>query len=296
MKQTLYDVLGVAPDSSFEDIEMAYTKCFSALKTQTSWDSNRLVMLSEAREVLTDPGRRSAYDASLATPASARMRIQPDDEVGSRSSAGKWIVASLVLAGTAFWWFNREDAEWPAVAQPRAVNVQPQAQPQAQTRTVEVILSDSGSVQDLEEDTEVEFGLADDEAADSDDIDMVELELDGQADAIDLMDEAGGNASASGEVVVGAVGPTPSAVSIIGSWSCFEPVTGRASEYGFDEDGNMTVRRAGGEMQIRSYAFSQGLVELGDVDPPQMIAVEELSERKLILGASGQQQRLVCSR
>ena len=64
MKQTLYDILGVARDASFEDIEVAYAKRFEVLKTETSWDSNRLVMLNEAREVLSDASRRAAYDAS----------------------------------------------------------------------------------------------------------------------------------------------------------------------------------------------------------------------------------------
>ena len=104
MKQTLYDILGVAPDSSFEDIEVAYAKRFAVLRSETSWDSNRLVMLNEAREVLSDAGRRAAYDASLAVvPARARAHGQELEINNTTRSNGKWILFGAILVIVAFW-------------------------------------------------------------------------------------------------------------------------------------------------------------------------------------------------
>ena len=98
MKQTLYDILEVSRDASFEDIEVAYARRFEKLKGETSWDSNRLVMLNEAREVLSDAARRAAYDASLeVSTQEPEARIHSMEIDDSPRSSAKWIVAGVIV-------------------------------------------------------------------------------------------------------------------------------------------------------------------------------------------------------
>ena len=68
-KQTLYDVLGLPRDATPRDIQRAYRKAMAEIQDErTAPDPRRQVLVNEAYEVLSDPRRRQAYDASLRGP------------------------------------------------------------------------------------------------------------------------------------------------------------------------------------------------------------------------------------
>ena len=277
MKQTLYDFLGVAPDASFEDIEVAYAKRFEVLRTETSWDSNRLVMLSEAREVLTDPDRRAAYDASLAAPAQTTERNQPDDIEDERQSTGKWFIAVVLLVLIVIWWAMRDDAP------PVETTTAPGAPVMSET---------------TETTAQSPSQLIADEPTFAEELTVVEEPITGtQAEAV-IADTTAAADAANGAPAnpADAVPARAAPASIVGEWDCFDPVTGRSSQYAFADDGTLTTQRAGGGVQIFTYELAGRQIKLVDTDPPGTIGVDELSAHKLILNTAGEGRRLVCSR
>lgn len=92
-KRTLYDILGVAPDALPVDIGLAYEKRGAELRDGGSSDPGEAALLRQAHEVLADPKRRAAYDASLVTDAeraAAREQAQaPDLPLEDEGEAGE---------------------------------------------------------------------------------------------------------------------------------------------------------------------------------------------------------------
>jgi curved DNA-binding protein CbpA len=123
MKQTLYQILGVETDASFEEIEIAYRQRFDELSVATIQDPNKLVVLNEARDILSDAGRRMGYDASLARPVAAVPAGADEPEApGPLQVWRNWIIAGVVLATAALAWSNRDSTE-PAPSPPPATTV-----------------------------------------------------------------------------------------------------------------------------------------------------------------------------
>jgi len=79
-KRTLYEIVGVAPDASAEDIEHACDERRAQLKAQASQDTSTLALVHHAREVLTNPERRAAYDARIAAAAAAELPVLHDGD------------------------------------------------------------------------------------------------------------------------------------------------------------------------------------------------------------------------
>ena len=281
MKQTLYDILGVARDASFEDIEVAYAKRFEVLKTETSWDSNRLVMLNEAREVLSDASRRAAYDASLDAPAPPPGVRQRQVEAEERSgSSAKWVVAVVILVAVVIWWATREDQ---STGQSASEATADQVPAQSDSGEEGVVVLKGGDVSDMaDQDTISE-------------IDAVTAPIDSESDeAADTA--AAAAAPTQAQANTRATPPAAAGDSIVGRWNCFEPVTGRNNEYAFADDGTLTIDSPGGDQQTLGYVLEGERINLTDTDPPRTIDVEELSARKMILNSSGAGQRIVCTR
>jgi len=102
-KRTLYEIVGVAPDASAEEVALACDERGSQLRTQASHDPSALALLRHAREVLTDPTRRAAYDARLAGETIARREAQDEalgemEEVVAPHRAPPW---GLIAVGAA---------------------------------------------------------------------------------------------------------------------------------------------------------------------------------------------------
>jgi hypothetical protein len=134
MKKTLYQILGVDPKASAQDIEAAYAMRLEELKVATIRDPNKLVVLQQSRAILSDPIQRAAYDASI----SVREVRAPSaaDEEPERTFIqrwGKWIAVGVVLIGVVVWW-ARHGAVPPPQKQP------PQKQPpqQVASRPIEL--------------------------------------------------------------------------------------------------------------------------------------------------------------
>lgn len=65
--RTYYDILRVSPDAETEVIEAAFKTLMTRLKKHPDLggDVEEAKLINEAREVLTDPARRSHYDSTL---------------------------------------------------------------------------------------------------------------------------------------------------------------------------------------------------------------------------------------
>lgn len=79
-KRTLYEIVGVAPDASAEEIDLACNERRAQLSAEASPDTSTLALVRHAREVLTDPERRAAYDARIAAAAAAQIPIQREGD------------------------------------------------------------------------------------------------------------------------------------------------------------------------------------------------------------------------
>lgn len=154
MKLTLYQVLGTEPDASAEEIGAAHERALAAFQQGTQ-DRNQGILLRDAFEVLSDPLKRSRYDASLRPreapqfefpPAKGRRRIWP-----TLFGAG-----ILVLAGGSLWWLAKRpplnkpatpaSAQVAAVAQPAAPAAKPAPAPAAVRSAEELYAQLSASV------------------------------------------------------------------------------------------------------------------------------------------------------
>ena len=78
MTPTWYDLLGVEPDASAEEIRAAWKSGIADLDP----GDRRFRTLNEAAEVLLDPDRRAAYDATLEPEAEP----EPEPEPASRTA------------------------------------------------------------------------------------------------------------------------------------------------------------------------------------------------------------------
>jgi Mce-associated membrane protein len=78
MTPTWYDLLGVDPDASADEIRAAWKAAIADLDPT----DRRFKTLNEAAEVLLDPQRRSEYDASLEADADSQTDVAPPDRSG----------------------------------------------------------------------------------------------------------------------------------------------------------------------------------------------------------------------
>ncbi|HET7729456.1 MAG TPA: trypsin-like peptidase domain-containing protein [Usitatibacter sp.] len=80
-KKTLYDILGAPRDATPIDIGLAHERRTAEFQRAVPQDPSAEALLHEAYEVLSDPARRAAYDASLVTAeerAAAAQQSEPD--------------------------------------------------------------------------------------------------------------------------------------------------------------------------------------------------------------------------
>lgn len=128
MKKTLYQILGVDPKATAEEIAAAYIKRLEEYNVATIVDPNKPLVLQQAKEILLDVNQRAAYDGSLA----GRARRAPVEAVDEPEPSflqvwGKWIVVGVVLIAVGVWWTKPG-------APPPAQNIPP---PQVASGTIE---------------------------------------------------------------------------------------------------------------------------------------------------------------
>jgi len=132
MKKTLYQILGVDPKATAEDIAAAYSKRLEEYNVATIVDPNKLVVLQQANEILSDPSQRAAYDVSLASRvARSPLEVVYDPEPSFLQVWGKWIVVGVVLIAAGVWWAKR-DAPPPAQNTPPPQVASPTPEPAPQ--------------------------------------------------------------------------------------------------------------------------------------------------------------------
>jgi hypothetical protein len=128
MKQTLYQILGVDPKASAQEIEAAYIARIDELKFATLQDPNKLRVLQQSREVLSDANRRATYDASLAVPVATATNVaEQEPEPSFLQQWGKWIAVGVAVIIIGMWWAKHSTAPAPQKAPQPAVVAQPVA-------------------------------------------------------------------------------------------------------------------------------------------------------------------------
>ena len=111
MKSTLYQLLGVAPSASVDEVKAAYARAIESADTGGR-DSNATALLKQALEVLSDPLRRNAYDASLAAASITPAQRRRDAGTAPVMTPGAWIaiiVAVAAMVGGGVWTLARRD-------------------------------------------------------------------------------------------------------------------------------------------------------------------------------------------
>lgn len=145
MKKTLYEILGLKPDATAEQINEAYQKASEILAENSSHDPNHRIILREAFQTLSNPQRRPAYDASLATPVyDSPIKLTHSHAGGGLAklpdtSRMKWIIAILLVLGIILWWQTKKFAANKALA----------AKPAHQLSTLRVISNTDAPVASL---------------------------------------------------------------------------------------------------------------------------------------------------
>ncbi len=123
MKKTLYEILGVEPKASKQDIEAAYIARIDELKYATLQDPNKLRVLQQSKEILSDPSQRATYDASISKPATSATYAPvaaPDPEPSFLQQWGKWLAAVVVVIVLFALWPKRAATPPPPATQTAA--------------------------------------------------------------------------------------------------------------------------------------------------------------------------------
>lgn len=103
-KKSLYEILGIAPDANEIDVGLAYEKRLQERQRSVHHDPNEEALVQQAYEILSNPKRRAAYDASRVTAAERQAATQqaqsPDlvleDSDPDAPARPKWLVPAIV--------------------------------------------------------------------------------------------------------------------------------------------------------------------------------------------------------
>src|SRR5688572_12407204 len=143
MKKTMYEILRVAPDADRDAIDAAYRESVAQLDASAKPGdedvANELKFLRQARQILVDPGQRSAYDASLKTPQRATTVAVEEPFAANPVDWKRWmllgtvalvsLVAVSLIVSYVKWKPARKPAPEKIVVVPRLVQLPVNEQP-----------------------------------------------------------------------------------------------------------------------------------------------------------------------
>jgi hypothetical protein len=127
-KQSLYEILGIARDANPIDVGLAYERRRAEAARRVPPDESEKSLVQQAFEVLSNPARRAAYDASLVTAAEKAaaseqapdLLLEPEPEPVSRKPV--WIGAGaglvVIVAALYFTFHSPRQAPKEAGAEP----------------------------------------------------------------------------------------------------------------------------------------------------------------------------------
>jgi len=156
-KRTLYEILEVPADAGPEDIAHAHERKVLEIKRATAFDPSAAAFVKQAFEVLSDPKRRAAYDASLVTSAeraaasaqaSADLDLSADTEAEDRSRKLRMLatVGGMALVLVVLFMVFRPRTPPPAPApEPVAEAPKPASPPPPRLRSGAEILADAAT-------------------------------------------------------------------------------------------------------------------------------------------------------
>lgn len=130
-KKTLYEILGVAPRATAEEIASAYEAKLAANQASRAPDAAVQMALKEAHAVLSNAQRRAVYDNSLRSREQALSRqAARAEEAASGVGRMPLVVLALAVLVAGGWWLMKRDT--------------PAAVPEVQ-RVVRVVTAPPGS-------------------------------------------------------------------------------------------------------------------------------------------------------
>ncbi|MGZ5100775.1 MAG: trypsin-like peptidase domain-containing protein [Usitatibacter sp.] len=151
-KKTLYEILGVSRDANEIDIGLAHERRGFELQRAVPQDANAISLVHQAFEILSNPKRRAAYDASLVTAdekAAASQQAEPDLVIGeddgekpTRKLPMVPIAIGVVLVLLALFVAVRKPAE-PPKPPPEPMAEAPKAPPPPKPKSAPEILADA---------------------------------------------------------------------------------------------------------------------------------------------------------
>ena len=150
-KKNLYEILGVPRDANALDIGLAFQRRTAELQRAVPPEPNAQSYVHQAREILSDPKRRAAYDATLVTAdekAAASAQPEPDlvlegDSDSEEKPRPKYLVPAAIAAAVvviAAFLALRHEPEAPKPQEPVAVAPKPAPPPPPKPLGAEQIL------------------------------------------------------------------------------------------------------------------------------------------------------------
>jgi S1-C subfamily serine protease len=154
-KKTLYDILGVPRDANAIDIGLAHERRSAEFQRAVPQDPSAEALLHEAYEVLNDPSRRAAYDASLLTAeerTAARQQAEPDLVLDEEPAAARkripWpaiAIGAVVVLAILYFALRPGRLPDPEAKKPEPVAEAPKPAPPKALAAADILKQASGS-------------------------------------------------------------------------------------------------------------------------------------------------------
>lgn len=155
-KKTLYQILGVSRDATAVEIGLAHEMRSAEMQRVVPSDPSGVALVQQAYEILSNPDRRTAYDASLAAAAertAAAQQAPPDldaeggdeDEARKRKIRLGGMIGGMALIMLVLFLAFRPKAPAPPPVEPVAEAAKPAPPPPPKLRTSGEILADAST-------------------------------------------------------------------------------------------------------------------------------------------------------